>query len=133
LRRTPEGKYILKILLVEDEDSARIALGRIMENSGHEVVSAVDGPEGLKHFDEQGDFDIVLTDLGLPGPSGWEVAKSVKKKSRNTPVVLLSGWDIDEDDKEIQESGVDRVLAKPVRVKDILQVVEDLVIKKVEG
>ena len=59
-----------RILVVEDEDSVRHALVKILENYGHKAVAAADAPECLNIFDEQGEFDLVMTDLGLPGPSG---------------------------------------------------------------
>ncbi len=122
----------VRILLVEDEASVRDAVARILANYGHEVVAAADGPEGLLYF-KRGGFDIVMTDLGLPGPSGWEVAKAVREISPDTPVVLLSGWDVSPGDKDLKESGVARVLAKPVSVKDMLMVITELVSGGSEG
>jgi two-component system capsular synthesis sensor histidine kinase RcsC len=84
-------------------------------------------------FFEEGGFDIVMTDLSLPGLSGWEVAKAVRAKGWGTPVVLLSGWDIPPGDKDLRESGVARLLPKPVKVKDMLAAINELVPKGEEG
>jgi CheY-like chemotaxis protein len=132
LNSTPGSKAKVRILVVEDESSVREAIFKILKNYGHEVVTAADGPSALKHFEENS-FDMVMTDLSLPGPSGWEVAKAIRKSSPKTPVVLLSGWDINPGDKEMQESGVDRLLTKPVKVKDLLAVINELVPKDAEG
>ena len=112
-----------KILIVEDEESVRQALTKIFENYGHKVFAARDGQEGLKVYGQQGDFDIVFTDLSLPGISGWEVAESIKGRDPRMPVVILSGWDIPEGEKRAEK--VERVLNKPVKIKDMLKAVKD--------
>ena len=122
-----------KILLVEDEQSVRDAVSKILAKYGYTVVAAEDGEKGLKHLDEHGGFDIVLTDLSLPGMSGWDVAVAVRQKSPATPVVLLSGWDIDGKDERIGQSGISCILAKPVRIKEMIKVVEELVKTASEG
>ena len=122
-----------KILLVEDEQGVREAVSKILTKYGYTVVTAGDGEEGLKCFDDHGGFDIVFTDLSLPGLSGWDVAAAVRQKSPVTPVVLLSGWDIDDRDERIGQSGISGILAKPVRMKEMIKVVEELIKAAAEG
>ena len=119
-----EGVIPKKILIVEDEESVRQALTKIFENYGHKVTAARDGQEGLKIYGQQGDFDIVFTDLSLPGISGWEVADAIKSKDPKVPVVILSGWEVPESDERIGK--VERVLNKPVKIKDMMKAVKDL-------
>lgn len=128
----PERKAKARILVVDDEADVRDAIGKILGNYGYEVACAPDGPEALESFGRSG-FDIVMTDLSLPSMSGWEVAKAVRKASPKTPVVLLSGWDIASDDKDFMESGVSRVLPKPVKVKDMIAIITELIPKGTEG
>ena len=104
--------------------SPRQALTKIFENYGHKVTAARDGQEGLKIYGQQGDFDIVFTDLSLPGISGWEVADAIKSKDPKVPVVILSGWEVPESDERIGK--VERVLNKPVKIKDMMKAVKDL-------
>ncbi|MGA2191976.1 MAG: response regulator [Nitrospirota bacterium] len=119
----------MKILIIEDEESVRLALSKILENFGYNIFTAADGPEGLELFVRQGDFDLVVTDLSLPGPSGWEVASSVKEREPKTPVILLSGWDVT--DSELRSRGnIERVLSKPVKISSLLQAISELVIKR---
>jgi DNA-binding response OmpR family regulator len=117
---------IKKVLLVEDEEGARDALAKILKTYRHEVTSVDTGEDAIKEFETVGGFDIVLTDLTLPGISGWDVAKSVKKASPDTPVIVLSGWDVRKDDAKIAECGVSMVLSKPVKVRDMLSAIENL-------
>jgi len=119
----------LKILVVEDEEGARNAIVGILAKSGLDAVGAADCPEALAIFDGEGGFDLVLTDLTLPGPSGWDVSRAVKERAPDMPVVLMSGWDIDGKDEEITKSGISRVLTKPVAMKDLLSTINELAVK----
>jgi len=116
----------MKVLVVEDEDSVRQALTTILTSYGHKVTAASDVAEGLMLFDREGGFDIVFTDLSLPGPSGWELADEVKRRSPATPVVLLSGWDIHPEELAARKS-VSLMLAKPVKIKEMIQAINNLV------
>ncbi len=112
-----------KVLIVEDEESVRQALVKILENFGHTVLAAADAKEGIKKF--EGGVDIVITDLGLPGPSGWDLARAVKEKDPKVPVVLLSGWDVEMEDKSLKGL-VDKILPKPLKIKEMLDVIDQL-------
>jgi len=114
-----------KILVVEDEESVRQAVFTILTSYGHKVTAVDDAPSGLEAFDKEGCFDIVFTDLSLPGRSGWELADDLKMKSPETPIVLLSGWDVRQDEVDAHGS-ISLVLSKPVKIKDMLQVIRDL-------
>lgn len=119
--------------MVEDEGSVRDALMKILSSYGHAVVGAGDGEGAIEEFGRRGDFQIVLTDLSLPGISGWELARAIKDRAPEVPVVLLSGWDVDPSGEEFRDSGVDRLLPKPVKIKEMLALVDELVHKEREG
>jgi PAS domain S-box-containing protein len=70
-------------------------------------------------------IDLVFTDLGMPGMSGWEVAKSIKAKDSKVPVVLITGWGIQIDDEKMKESGADLILNKPFRRDQVLDLVAE--------
>jgi len=90
------------------------------------VIEASDGILGMKYL-EEGKFDMVLTDLGMPIMNGWEVAKTVKRKTPQIPVGLITGWGINLEDEKIRESGVDLIIGKPFQVKEILEAVSQWV------
>jgi len=121
----PEDKIIKNVLIVEDEDSVRQALSKILENYGYAVTGVPDAEAGVTAFDAAPGMDIVLTDLSLPGMSGWELADAIKERAPKIPVVLLSGWDIDPEDVKKHKS-VDMVLSKPVKIKDMLAAIKGL-------
>jgi len=123
------GKEIQRsftILVIDDDDRVRTLLKDILVYGGHHVIEAADGILGMKCL-EEGKFDMVLTDLGMPAMNGWEVAKWVKRKVPQIPVGLITGWETQLDEEKIKESGVDLVIGKPFQVGDILEAVNHYV------
>ncbi|HEU5323944.1 MAG TPA: ATP-binding protein, partial [Methylomirabilota bacterium] len=81
----------LRILLIDDEDDVRDALADMLASQGHAVITATGGAEGLARLDAEGPFDLVLTDLVMPGLTGWEVATGVKARQPRLPVGIVGG------------------------------------------
>jgi len=122
-----------KILVIEDKIDVCEVLKDILANSGHEVETVSDGSEGVEIF-RKDCFDLVFTDLGMPGKSGWQVAKEVKKISRKTPVALITGWEVQLESSKLKKSGVDLVVNKPFEVNQVLQLVQEgMELRKVRG
>ena len=121
-----EARRSFTILVIDDDDRVRTLLKDILIYGGHEVIGAADGILGMKYL-EEGKFDMVLTDLGMPAMNGWEVAKWVKRKFPRIPVGLITGWGTQLDEEKIKESGVDLVIGKPFQVSDILEAVNHYV------
>ncbi len=113
-----------RILVIDDEENIRDILTDILETGGYEVVSAADGPEGLSML-EKVRIDLVFTDLGLPGMSGYEVAAQVKQRFPKLPVGLVTGWGATLDAAEIRRRGIDLVLSKPFKFEQVLALVQE--------
>ncbi|HYB40887.1 MAG TPA: response regulator, partial [Candidatus Methylomirabilis sp.] len=81
--------------------------------------------EGALGLFDPAAHDVVITDLGMPGMNGWEVAGRVKDRSPSTPVFLLTGWG---EGVSAHESShlVDRVIAKPVSAESLLEQLAEL-------
>ncbi len=112
------------ILVLEDEEPARASLVEALKAAGYRVVSAADGPTGLAMLHTVR-FDLVLADLALPQRSGLAVARSVKRVSPETVVVLMTGWGHLLEPERLREQGVDLMLVKPFRTERLLAVVEE--------
>lgn len=69
---------------------------------------------------------MVLTDLGLPDLTGWEVARQVKEVSSSTPVALITGWGLNLAHDEIQRRGVDLLIKKPIEPRTFLAQLQHL-------
>ena len=115
----------LRILIVEDEADIVDMLREVLTGEGHTVITAAQAKDGLACF-ETGSFDIVLTDLNMPGISGLEMAEQIKKLNSSTPVILLTGWDVRLKQGELKAKGIDCFLKKPFTIADILRSIDDL-------
>jgi CheY-like chemotaxis protein len=113
-----------RILVIDDEEYVRGVLSRVLSQVNHQVTVAKDGGEGLELLREK-EFDLVLTDLGMPGMSGWEVCRAIKEIRPQMPVGMITGWGMELDQKEKAESGLDFIISKPFDFNQILKVVDE--------
>jgi DNA-binding NtrC family response regulator len=111
------------VLIVEDEEYIRESLCEILSMHGYEATAFSDGEQGVKAVGT-GDYDIVLTDLRLPGMSGIEVIKEVKRTSPHTACIILTGYASVETAVEAMRAGAFTYLKKPF-TKDELLVIMD--------
>lgn len=82
-----------KILLVEDNDDLRESTREALEMLGYAVTTAAEGLEALSIFEEQGEaFDLLITDIVMPGPNGREVAEQMQTRRGDLPVIFVSGY-----------------------------------------
>jgi CheY-like chemotaxis protein/signal transduction histidine kinase len=119
------SREVLRVLVVDDDEDVRDVLTELLLADGHSVQTALDGADALKQF-VVGRFDIVFTDLGMPGISGWQVAEHIKRESPGLPVVMVTGWGHQLDPAQIERSGVDRVLTKPFQWGAVRDTLRDL-------
>ena len=118
-----------KILVIDDEESVRSVLSRVLSQVNHQVTVAENGEEGIRLFKEK-EFDIVLTDLGMPGMSGWEVCRAIKKMSPRTPVGMITGWGMEVGQDKMKEYELDFLISKPFNLSQILSVLDETVQSK---
>ncbi|HEX4644608.1 MAG TPA: ATP-binding protein [Verrucomicrobiae bacterium] len=113
----------LHILCIDDEPLVRELLKEILEHDGHNVQVADGGLTGLDAFrlaSERGrNFDVVITDLGMPYVDGREVARTLKSESPKTPVVMLTGWGAFMKTDGTVPLEVDGILSKPPRSNEL--------------
>lgn len=113
----------LRILLVDDDAAVRFTLVQLLTDDGHTVVEAGTAADALRHLDEEPDFDIVFTDLGMPRMNGWELTNAIKRVRPALRVVLITGWGETPQGGRQDWLGPDGVLAKPITedaLRDVL-------------
>ncbi len=115
----------LRVLLVEDDDDNRELMAEVLASSGCEVLSAATGQDGLRTLSESS-VDVVVTDVGMPGMGGLEMAKAAKAIAPTVPVVVVTGWADREDIANARGKHVDAVLLKPVEPDALSQTISDL-------
>lgn len=114
------------LLFIDNEAAVRDAFNRLLALYGHHVTTAESGEKGIAAF-KAGTFDVVFTDLGMPGMSGWDVAREIKKINSAALVVLVTGWPIDLNQQKSKETGVDRIVTKPLDMPLVLGLIDDAV------
>jgi PAS domain S-box-containing protein len=108
-----------RVLIVDDNRDAADTMAEIVEMLGHEAEVAYDGPSALEKA-RVSPFDVVLCDIGLPGMSGYEVARALRGAGRTgLLLVAVTGYAQPEDVKTAVDAGFDRHLAKPVSVDGV--------------
>ncbi len=115
----------LRVLLVEDDDDNRELMAEVLTASGCQVMSAASGQEGLKTLSEHS-VDVVVTDVGMPGMGGLEMAKAAKAIAPAVPVVIVTGWAERDDITRARGREVDAVLIKPVDPDALTQTVSEV-------
>jgi signal transduction histidine kinase/DNA-binding response OmpR family regulator len=121
-----------RVLLVEDDELNRKLVRNALSLNGLHVVDVSGGAEGLSIFKRE-KFDLVITDLSMPGMSGWEVARGVKEINPAVPVILLSGWAVQHEKEKLAESGIDYVLSKPCGIHDLREKVDQVLRERSKG
>ena len=109
------------ILVIDDEKSILGVIREALTRFGHDVETALDGLEGVRKFDD-GSYDMVITDLRMPGLDGKGVVAHIRASCNHTiPVIGISGtpW-------QIQDSEFDAVLTKPFPLQDLVESVKKL-------
>ncbi len=124
LRPGGAGAPALRVLVIDDEPSVRSLLRDLLRAAGHEAVEAPNGRDGIERIARGETFDVVLTDLGMPDLSGWDVARAVAERPDPPPVILVTGWGIQLDDRTLSASRVAAVVAKPFTLEDVLGALE---------
>jgi CheY-like chemotaxis protein len=121
-----------RILVVDDDDNIRDVLKDLLTLEGHRATLAKNGEQAIQLFDKD-KFDMVITDLGMPGLSGWDVAKKIKQTEPDIPVIIISGWGAQLSEEELKQAKVDMILAKPFNLEQIQKVIAkcaDKIIKR---
>ncbi|KIH76224.1 two component, sigma54 specific, transcriptional regulator, Fis family [Geoalkalibacter ferrihydriticus] len=112
-----------RILVVDDESVIREGIRRILENNKYRVDVAASGQVAVERLQED-DFDIVVTDLKMPGMSGMEVLKAIRILQPDVPVIIITGYSTVDTAVEAMKNGAFDYLAKPFTPDQILGIVE---------
>ncbi len=110
------------ILVVDDELSMREFLKILLEKEGHQAVTAQDGEKALKIIDTQ-EFDLVISDIRMPGMGGLELLEHVKKKHSDLPFVMITAFASPEDAVQAMKHGAYDYITKPFKLDEIKSII----------
>jgi signal transduction histidine kinase/ActR/RegA family two-component response regulator len=113
----------LRILCIDDEPQVRLLLQDCLGELGHLVTTASSGKQGVELFhaalQSENAYHTVITDLGMPGLDGHQVARTIKAESPGTPVVMLTGWGAAMNENGETAPEVNAVVSKPACVSEL--------------
>ena len=113
------------VLIVDDNPNMAMLLAEMLEVFDFESVRAADGQEALERLGENS-FSMVITDMRMPNMTGLELLQSVKEKSPKMPVVLISGYSVDDLEFDTGSAKPDGFLPKPFLMSDIEKLLNTL-------
>lgn len=114
-----------RILLAEDDDSLRGFLARALERAGHEVTACADGDEAVTYLDEP--WDLLLTDIVMPGLDGIEVARLAATKHPGLRIMFITGFAAVALAAGDKAPAGAKVLSKPIHLREIVTEVERMI------
>ncbi|OGV43299.1 MAG: hypothetical protein A2X46_06585 [Lentisphaerae bacterium GWF2_57_35] len=113
-------------LIIEDEAPIQVILKRLIGNMGYDVTIANDGEAGYRLVQEN-DFDVILTDLIMPGRlQGFELLRKIREAKPESSVIVVSGHPSSETLAECQKLGIQDFLSKPFEMSFVRVVVQKL-------
>lgn len=117
-----------KILIVDDEETLTFSLYQAFIKAPYdcEVVTASSGEEALEKFDAQM-FDLVITDIAMPGIDGLELLSIIKSRSPETKVIIITAYGTDEREERAFKIGADKYIEKPFDISELRNLVFKLI------
>ena len=116
-----------RILVIDDDAIIGRSFDRVLTKQGYEVNSVLSGEDGLKSL-EDNDYDMVFTDIKMPGMDGLTVAEKIKNKCPWTPVVVITGFGTEENEAKASVLGLDGFVQKPLTP----EMIESIALKTLE-
>jgi CheY-like chemotaxis protein/anti-sigma regulatory factor (Ser/Thr protein kinase) len=121
----------LRILVIDDDPILIRSMRDVLEADGHQLETALGGQAGIDTFANalgtEREFELVISDLGMPRVDGRKVAAAIKGLAPLTPIILLTGWGQRLLDEKDTPANIDRVLSKPPRLAQLRAALADLI------
>lgn len=106
------------VLVIDDDAVVGRSFDRVLTDKGYNVDTALTGEEGLKDMEER-NYDVIFTDIKMPGMDGLEVAERIKARYPGTPVIVITGYGTAENENRASELGVSGFVRKPLTPETI--------------
>jgi PAS domain S-box-containing protein len=121
----PRARRPARVLLVEDDPKVLGTLTEILKSVGHSVTAAASGAAGVAAYGP-GRFDVVLSNLGMAGMNGWELAERLRRVDSDIVILFITGWGLrDEEHGRLKMLKIRKCLFKPVRPGELDAAIQD--------
>ncbi len=115
-----------KVLVAEDEKVLRLMMAKLLQISGYKVYTCSDGLQALELIGKES-FDLIVTDMMMPGANGMEVLRATRRRQPRTKVIIITGTPSSETLLEAKREGAYAYLRKPFQLKHFLSVLKDAI------
>ena len=119
----------LKVLVAEDNAANRLLLVEQLTSLGCQVAAASNGRQALEQLDDN-DWDVLLTDLNMPGMSGYQLAEAVRKRKPALSIMAITAHATKEERQRCAAAGLDRVMTKPISLQQLSDAMESVAAAK---
>lgn len=119
---------VKRLLIVDDEETVTFSLYQTFINStiDCEVLTASSGDEALKRI-EKSKFDLVITDIAMPGINGLDLLSLIKSRNPRTRVIVITAYGSDENEERAYHLGADFYLEKPFDIQELKSLVVNMI------
>ncbi len=113
-----------RILIAEDVESNFLYLNAVLTRMNAKIFWAKNGREAIDIFNQEKNIDLILMDLQMPEMNGYEATRIIKNENPSIPVIAQTAYAMSDDREKALEAGCDDYLAKPIKSKDLVDIVE---------
>ncbi|WP_319521805.1 response regulator [uncultured Desulfosarcina sp.] len=113
----------MRVLIVDDDAIVIQSCQRVLEAEGMEIRTARSVEEGEQALN-RGDFDLMLTDIKMPGKDGFEMIARARRIRPDLPILMMSGYSVAETIEKSSQSGANHCIAKPFTPEELLEAVQ---------
>jgi CheY-like chemotaxis protein len=117
-----------RVLVIDDDEIVGKSFDRVLTDKGYNVTKASNGEEGLKDVNSSEDYDVVFTDIVMPGMDGLEVTKQIRERCPWTPVVVITGYGSKESEDRASILGANGFVRKPLTP----EIIESVTLKAIK-
>lgn len=114
-----------RILVCDDEEPIRLLLSEALKDD-YDVVTCDNGREAVKNITKE-KFDLLITDIKMPGVHGFEVIERIRERNKTIPIIICSAYKLLEDDIIVKTSEVAAFMTKPVEIKQLKAKIFELI------
>lgn len=119
-----------RVLVAEDDPAVREFVRRALVHGGHDVATANDGLDALHLLDDSESFDLLITDIVMPGMDGIALALKVSKDFPDTAILMMTGFAAERQRAHNLEELIHEVVAKPFSLKQICDAADDALVER---
>ncbi len=114
-----------RILICDDEEPIRLLLSEALKDY-YDIVICDNGRDAIKKITKE-KFDLLITDIKMPGTHGFEVIERIRERNKDIPIMICSAYKLLEDDIVVKTSDIAAFITKPIEIKDFKKKVFELI------